>query len=641
MPKVSVIIPVYNAELYLKKCLDSVINQSLQDIEIICVNDGSTDNSLKILEQYKEKDSRIKVVINNTNQGGGLSRNIGIEIANGEFVHFMDADDYIESNFYEILYNYAKNNDSDICICDIRPLTEIPNYANGYFELNEYFNNNDNPCFSYKDIKDFLFKKSWGIWNELYKTSFLKKYNIRFSNARIFHDGSFYFESIFRAKRISFVNQKLYNYNVHSLNSLTNKANETPYLFDFFVAIEALKKAFIKTRKFKEFQFNFYELVLGQIKYRMNKTKSEKQKELFLNKSINYINRMPSRILKKLKNKHNQNYYFLINKSGIEQDYKKVKDSSDKIHIVFSCNNNYAQHLAVTIASILKNSKKDEKFVFYILDGGISEENKYKINLLSKIRTFEKFYIKIDEANLLDAIQDTLWGHFSKEVYFRFLIPVLFKHLSKILYLDIDIVVKRPLSEFYNTDFDDTYAIVVKDACELTEHKKKLNLLNYFNSGVMLINNKRWIKEEILNTLLANTKKLKNENKILYVDQDVFNYTFKENVKFVSPKYNLQSSIYRYPDYAKKAYGADTLKEAQTHPVIIHYTTDKKPWTGNSYHELYKEYFKYLKLTAFYPHRNKVKKILQNIFSIKNSFDKKHKVITLTGIKLKIKRRGN
>ena len=453
MPKVSVIIPVYNAELYLKQCLDSIINQSLQDIEIICVNDCSTDNSLKILEQYKEKDSRIKVVINNTNQGGGLSRNIGIEIAKGEFVHFMDADDYIESNFYEILYNYAKNNDSDICICDIRPLTEIPNYANGYFELNEYFNNNDNPCFIYKDIRDYLFKKSWNIWNELYKTSFLKKYNIRFSKARIFHDGSFYFESIFRAKRISFVNQKLYNYNVHSSNSLTNNANETPYLFDFFVAIEALKKAFIKTGKFKEFQLNFYELVLGQIKYRLNKTKSEKQKELFLNKSINYINRMPNRILKKLKNKHNQDYYFLINKSGIEHDYKKVKDSASKIHIVFSCNNDYAQHLAVTIASILKNSKKDEKFAFYILDGGISEENKYKINLLAKIKTFEIFYIQVNSQIFFTSFKNTIWGHISIETYFRYLIPQFFQHLDKILYLDVDIVVNDSLQKFYNIDF--------------------------------------------------------------------------------------------------------------------------------------------------------------------------------------------
>ena len=104
MPKISVIIPVYNVEKYLPKCLDSLINQTLSDIEIICINDCSTDNSLEILEEYASKDERIKIIDLKENQGAAAARNKGLEIAKGEYLGFVDPDDYVDLNFYEELY---------------------------------------------------------------------------------------------------------------------------------------------------------------------------------------------------------------------------------------------------------------------------------------------------------------------------------------------------------------------------------------------------------------------------------------------------------------------------------------------------------------------------------------------------------
>ena len=117
MSKVSVIIPVYNVEKYLRECLDSVINQTLKDIEIICVNDGSTDNSLQILEEYAQKDERIKIIAQE-NKGQAVARNVGIKIAQGEFIGFLDSDDYLDLNFYENLYNRAKETNSNIVVCE-------------------------------------------------------------------------------------------------------------------------------------------------------------------------------------------------------------------------------------------------------------------------------------------------------------------------------------------------------------------------------------------------------------------------------------------------------------------------------------------------------------------------------------------
>lgn len=115
MPKVSIIVPVYNVEKYLSHCLDSLINQTLKDIEIIVVNDGATDNSPKIIEKYAQKDSRIRVV-NQKNQGLSGARNSGVKIANGDYISFVDSDDWLDVNFIEKLYSSAIKNNADIAV---------------------------------------------------------------------------------------------------------------------------------------------------------------------------------------------------------------------------------------------------------------------------------------------------------------------------------------------------------------------------------------------------------------------------------------------------------------------------------------------------------------------------------------------
>ncbi len=117
MPKVSIIIPVYNVEKYLQRCLDSVVNQTLKDIEIICVNDGSTDNSAIILEEFSKKDERIKIV-NQKNGGLSRARNTGLEHSNGDYIGFLDSDDWIDLDYYEKLHDAAERNNCDIAFAD-------------------------------------------------------------------------------------------------------------------------------------------------------------------------------------------------------------------------------------------------------------------------------------------------------------------------------------------------------------------------------------------------------------------------------------------------------------------------------------------------------------------------------------------
>ncbi|OUM70368.1 glycosyltransferase family 2 protein [Piromyces sp. E2] len=154
--KVSIIIPVYNTENYLKRSLESVVNQTLKEIEIILIDDASTDNSLNILNQYKNMDNRIKVFHNNENKGVSYSRNVGIENSTGEFIGFMDSDDYIDERYFEYLYSLSENNDIVIGTYVIGT-----NYSEHYTH--------------HKMVK--MYGK---IYDTIVRKEFIDKYNIRF-----------------------------------------------------------------------------------------------------------------------------------------------------------------------------------------------------------------------------------------------------------------------------------------------------------------------------------------------------------------------------------------------------------------------------------------------------------------------------
>jgi len=179
--KVSVIVPVYNVEKYLRRCLDSIVNQTLKDIEIICVNDGSTDSSFEILKEYKSKDDRIKV-IDKRNEGVSIARNTGIDIASGDFIGFVDSDDWVDLDFYEKLYAAAIRTNSDIAAAEIIRLSKYNKKYHLKFEKEistDVFAQKLEIC----DVPD----KSY-VWNKIYKRDKINAINLRFKPGMIFED---------------------------------------------------------------------------------------------------------------------------------------------------------------------------------------------------------------------------------------------------------------------------------------------------------------------------------------------------------------------------------------------------------------------------------------------------------------------
>ncbi len=211
MPKISVIVPVYNSEKYLPRCLDSIVNQTLEDIEIICVDDGSTDGSAAILNEYAIRDERIKVIIQK-NGGSSLARNIGIARATGKYIGFVDADDHIKNDFYKHLYLAAELYRADVVQC-------------GYYKCSDTATEKDvreNPLVSSDLCRILDNMKKCYVWNKIWRTEFLQQNDI------LFYDGIFYQDILFNVKTVClkplycFIDYSGYFYWCSNASSSTN-----------------------------------------------------------------------------------------------------------------------------------------------------------------------------------------------------------------------------------------------------------------------------------------------------------------------------------------------------------------------------------------------------------------------------------
>ena len=217
LPKVSVIVPVYNMEKYLEECLDSIISQTLQDIEIICINDGSTDNSLTILQKYAQKDFRI-TIIDKQNEGVSAARNKAIQTARGKYIQFLDSDDCIIPNTCETLYNQCEQNDLDmLCFGGYNFIDNKDNEQDTPYYSFRYLPKDWNKdVFNYTDCIDFINRMAVSACLTFYKKSFIKKHKIMFPPHLRFEDNIFFCKALIRAKRIAINKTKFYQRRLHS-----------------------------------------------------------------------------------------------------------------------------------------------------------------------------------------------------------------------------------------------------------------------------------------------------------------------------------------------------------------------------------------------------------------------------------------
>lgn len=252
MAKISIIIPIYNVEDYLERCLNSLINQTLNEIEIICINDGSTDKSLNIIKKYKDIDNRI-ILITHENKGIGYVRNEGIKIAQGEFIGFVDPDDWVDLNFFERLYKTAQKYNADIAVAGfIRLSKKKKNILLEY--KSEIATSNIDDKLKLCDVPDQNY-----VWNKIYKLKNIKKENIHFPLLTAYEDVVTTPEIIYKLKKLVTVPNIYYYYWKRKGSLITLKDKRKDYTIAENMTKEYCNKYNIPIEKYrtkiKKFKF--------------------------------------------------------------------------------------------------------------------------------------------------------------------------------------------------------------------------------------------------------------------------------------------------------------------------------------------------------------------------------------------------
>ena len=391
--KISIIVAVYNKEKYLSKCLDSLLSQTLTDIEIICLDDCSTDKSLEVLNSYADRDSRVKVIAFSKNVGQGVTRNKALDIAQGEYVMMVDGDDWLEVDACEKAYNQITQNKNDMV----------------YFACNNFYENSEKSEFYTRNILPFEkeFRNSAIKFSELdtpfiqgaetcfliYRKDFLNKNNIRYSDERICEDVPFIIKAIVYADTISIIPEALYNRRIHSKSCGYTCINQWKDLFS------ARKKAFeiICKSVYKEhFLKSFYIYYINSILYwykRYSKVRTPFYKEMrsaFLKINENFD-------VESIRNYINYEKFQEVLDGKKFQLFKVRQDEKYMILTIFGLkiktSKDYSKILDLRYKTTIAKLKKSPKIrvAFYVNDSKWKCQNLY--NLMAANDSYEPFII--------------------------------------------------------------------------------------------------------------------------------------------------------------------------------------------------------------------------------------------------------
>lgn len=623
IPEISIIVPVYNAEKYLEKCLDSLIGQTFENIEILCVNDGSTDNSPAILHRYAKMDPRVHV-FDRPNSGPASARNAGLDHARGKYLMFCDADDEYTPSMCQEMYQAITEQNVDLVMCNTfcynKEGKEVFNgymfpFSRGKFAVGE----------------KILCKINVYLWNKIFRKSLLDKYSLRFPQEYKSDDNYFVFAFSMASKSVYFVDRKLYRHYDRENSIMDLYRNDgliykdiqdhldiMDFLYDFLCRWDLWKK---NENSFKKIFFNelYYawfntpdiwaERLLKRCAEILNKIQAfpwgESLETDAIITQISHGNFYQSaRALDALWRRRRQN-----RRRYARQEDLKPAFASNRTAYVFNCDNRFVKYLSVALVSLLEHASKRQMYDVIVLHEDISAENQDILKSIVKERkNFSlRFYSMQDyrKKYILGAWMTR--NHISTAAYYRLFIPRVLCHFEKIVYLDADIIINTDLAELLQIPLKNYALAAVKDhyVSQVSAHNdfvfpgfykyatETLHMpqcRSYFNSGVLLCNVKKMEGEEIFSRLMETAAK----NTRYFHDQNVLNSVFYGQVLLLDGGWNVQiNSGFGLTD----ALNIPPLEQCK----IIHFCSNQKPWnTSQAAHPFYKLWWKYARQSPFY-----------------------------------------
>ncbi|WP_175691531.1 glycosyltransferase [Burkholderia anthina] len=546
-PKVSIITPVFNTGRFLETCLDSILGQDFEDIEILCVDDGSTDELTKnILSRYSRQDARVRV-IEQPNSGPATGRNTGLENARGRYIAFVDSDDYISREYIGSLYESARRNGSDmVAASHISQVSEgeLPVEKKSGFEL-----------FQKVDARQLAAQVilTTGVsWNKLYRKDFLTRNRIGFLDGMRCQSEDNYFTimaMVIGHGNVSVATNSVYYYRQHNGGITKN------------ITRDSFEKSLLVYEEVKE---RLKALRVPDIKY--------------------WLSVVNQRALRDLRHSAKK----LESKDGVEGTL--VKKFASNIDVCCIADEKYVIPTAVFLESVKKTKRETTIPSVTVLIPKGSRETMAVLEELSD----DNFLVRVLEvetdqfANLHKYKDSDNYCMASPSAMFKFIIPSIFESLDRVLYLDTDLMVRKDLLELFVTSMGDEYLCAVADMWNpVTDRKEIKDFECYFNSGVMLMNLAKMRSENLPDKLIA--AKLNSTNFNL-MDQDVFNEVCDGHVKTLDIKFNFLPVCYKRHKHRfdlsviNQLYGSSymNIDEVAADPVVAHWAGSDKPWVTTS-----------------------------------------------------------
>lgn len=322
MVKISIIIPIYNTGKYLRECLDSILCQSFSDFEIICINDGSTDSSNEILNEYAENYDFIKV-INQENKGTSASRNMGLDNSNGKYIMFLDSDDYLERDALKESFEIAELKNLDLLIFKVINFDDKTRKKSkySYFEMDLLKSHVKDRIFSYEDVKELLFRISVTAQGKLYKKELIN--NIRFKEGLIFEDNPFFMEMFLKSKRAYFYDKYLCFRRIRQ-DSILNSNFEN--FRDVVAVYNIIRDIIVDNGIYNEVKHKLFNRQCRDIFLRFSQVPQEYKEDFF--------NKIKTDFLTKKETYENENIFEMANNRGLEIFFKAIEsDSPDEFEL--------------------------------------------------------------------------------------------------------------------------------------------------------------------------------------------------------------------------------------------------------------------------------------------------------------------
>ena len=521
--KITVIVPVYNVENYLEKCLDSLINQTYKNLEIIVINDGSTDNSGEICQEYAQKDNRI-VYIEKENGGLSDARNVGLDKMTGSYVTFIDSDDWAELDYVEILYKKIIEYQADISVGNYYSYNEDEEtyyfhiYGDSYYE--KVYDNISifENLYESQEMKSFALISAWG---KLYKAKLFDY--LRFEKGKLGEDGYFNQKMYLSVNKVVYLNKGLYAYRQRS-GSITNTWTEKW----MHALVDAMSERIT---------------LLASLGYPLEKHLAIYRQMLegsLSNGKGSGLEKTPT-------------YKEFEAKKHLLDQLEKTKKTQKKA-IVLAANYAYVDQVLTTIKSVCYHNRS---LRFYLIHSDFPNEWIKQIN-----KRLEKFDSEIINCRVTFEQISRYKTDISYTVFLRYFIAD-FVQEDKALYLDCDLLVTKNLDDLFATDLQDYPLAAVRDFGGRAYFGQEI-----FNAGVLLVNNAFWKKDNMTQKLIDLTNEW--HDKVEQADQSILNMLFEHKWLELDFDYNHIVIHKQFTDYR--------LPEGQDYPAIIHYLSHRKPW---------------------------------------------------------------